>query len=217
MNKGSISKAAGPARRAYSSSLRERQAEQTREKILATVADLMREGEMEDLSYNLVAERSGASVPTIYRYFPSRKALLDGMDRWLARELRRPTLPRDLDELIASTRAFFQYYDGAQDMLNAARVSALLREANKPGQKERDRVFAGLLAPHTKGLSGERANAVHSLVRMLYSFDNFLMMKERFGVGPSQAAETVAWATRTLLAAVDKESGKRAGTKRRLP
>jgi AcrR family transcriptional regulator len=217
MNKGSISKAAEPARRAYTSSLREQQAGQTREKILATVAGLLREGEMEDLSYNLVAERSGVSVPTIYRYFPSRKALLDGMDRWLARELKRPPLPKDLDELMAFTPDFFRYYDEAKDLLNAARVSALLREANKPGQKERDRVFAEMFAPYTKGLPGERADAVHALVRILYSFDSFLLMQERFGVGPAQAAETVIWATKALLSALEKEGGKPARTKRRIP
>lgn len=213
MNKGSISKTAEPARRTYASSLREQQAEQTREKILAAVAGLLREGEMEDLSYNLVAERAGVSVPTIYRYFPSRKALLDGMDRWLARELKRPPLPRDFDELIACTPAFFQYYHDARDLLSAARVSGLLREANRPGQKERDRVFALLLSPFTKGLPGEKADAVHGLVRILYSFESFLLLQERFGVGPARAAETVAWATRVLLAGLEKEGAGAAKAK----
>jgi AcrR family transcriptional regulator len=207
MNNGTLSK----KRRSYSNALRERQAGQTQERILEAVAGLLRAGEMEELSYSLVADRAGVSVPTIYRYFPSRKALFDGLDRWLARELKRPAFPRSYRELVESTPEFFRYYQESRDLLSTARVSALLREANQEGRKARDEGVSALLAPYTSHLEPARAKAVHAVVRLLYSFDSFEMMQERFGLGPSEISEAVLWTLRTLVEKLEHERDKADG------
>lgn len=213
MNSATLSK----KRRGYSNALREQQAGQTREKILEAVAGLLRAGEMEELSYNLVADRAGVSVPTIYRYFPSRKALFDGLDRWLARELKRPAFPRSYRELMESTPEFFRYYQESRDLLSTARVSALLREANQEGRKARDEGVSALLAPYTSHLGPARAKAVHAVVRLLYSFDSFEMMQERFGLGPSEISEAVLWTLQTLVEKLEHERDRASGIGRRRP
>jgi AcrR family transcriptional regulator len=201
MNSGSLSK----KRRGYNNVLREQQAGRTREKILEALAGLLREGEMEELSYNLVAERAGVSVPTIYRYFPSRKALFDGLDQWLGRELKRPAFPRSFRELIEDTPEFFRYYHESKDLLNTARVSAILREANREGRKARDEGVSVLFAPFTSHLDPARAKSMHALFRLFYSFDSFEMMQDRFGLGPAEISDAVLWAVRTLVEKLEAE------------
>src|SRR4051812_12543427 len=56
--------------------LRDEHRELTRQKVLGAVLELVAEGPMAELSVPMVAKRSGVSVPTIYRYFPTKDALL---------------------------------------------------------------------------------------------------------------------------------------------
>src|SRR3954447_14863523 len=58
-------------------SLREAQLELTRQTILDAVLELVADQSMDRLSVPLVAARSGVSVATIYRHFPTKDELLD--------------------------------------------------------------------------------------------------------------------------------------------
>jgi AcrR family transcriptional regulator len=57
-------------------SLRDEHRELTRRKVLAAVLDLVGEGVLDELSVPAVARRSGVSLATIYRYFPTKSDLL---------------------------------------------------------------------------------------------------------------------------------------------
>ena len=48
----------------------------TRRKVLGAVLDLVAEGTFDELSVPAVARRSGVSLATIYRYFPTKDQLL---------------------------------------------------------------------------------------------------------------------------------------------
>lgn len=56
--------------------LRDEHRELTRRKVLAAVLDLVADGSLDELSVPAVSRRSGVSVATIYRHFPSRDELL---------------------------------------------------------------------------------------------------------------------------------------------
>src|SRR5687768_6052524 len=73
--------------RAYSSTLRAEQAEQTRERIVQAAVDLLSAGDAGDLSMNDVAARAGVSVRTVYRNFSTRDELLDGVVGWIGDRL----------------------------------------------------------------------------------------------------------------------------------
>jgi AcrR family transcriptional regulator len=62
--------------------LREEHKAATRQRILRALTDLLAEGHPATLSIPAVAARSGVSIPTIYRYFPTKEALLDGAARF---------------------------------------------------------------------------------------------------------------------------------------
>ena len=57
--------------------IRTAQKQVTRQRILDAVLDLVAEGELAEVTVPDVARRSGASVATIYRYFPSKDALFE--------------------------------------------------------------------------------------------------------------------------------------------
>lgn len=60
-------------------SIRERNRQATREVIVGAAAELLVEGDAAALSVPAVSERSGVSVRTIYRYFPTKADLVDAV------------------------------------------------------------------------------------------------------------------------------------------
>ena len=80
-------------------SLRQRQSELTRELILRTVAGLLEEGEASELAVPEVARRSGVSLRTIYRYFPTREELIAAAGEWIGVNLLDATIPSTLAEI----------------------------------------------------------------------------------------------------------------------
>src|ERR687885_2316849 len=75
--------------------LREEHRAATRQRILRAVTQLLAEHHPAALSVPAVAARSGVSVPTIYRYFPTKEALLDAAAMF-GLEARGPGIAVDL-------------------------------------------------------------------------------------------------------------------------
>ena len=67
-----------PPPRPYSSPLRERQAQQTRELILDAVTELLENHRIDEVTTREIAQSAKVSERTVYRHFPDRDALLTG-------------------------------------------------------------------------------------------------------------------------------------------
>src|ERR1700755_1428497 len=73
---------------------RDRQREETREQILRAVARQLEAGEMEDLSFAEVARHAGVGERTVYRYFPTKEALLRAFWSWMQTQAALVERPR---------------------------------------------------------------------------------------------------------------------------
>ena len=73
--------APAPPTRAYSSTLRDRQAAQTRELILDAITQLLGDRRVDEVTTRDIATTADVSERTVYRHFPDRRALLEGLSR----------------------------------------------------------------------------------------------------------------------------------------
>ena len=85
--------------RSYSSPLRERQAQQTRDAILDTLTELLGAHRADEITTRDLARASGVSERTVYRHFPDREALLAGLSNRLA-DLSETGAPRAVPDSI---------------------------------------------------------------------------------------------------------------------
>ena len=86
-------------------SLRQRHSELTRELILRTVAAILEDGDAAELAVPAVARRSGVSLRTVYRYFPTREELIAAAGEWIGVNVlggRIPSVLGDTDPFYAS-------------------------------------------------------------------------------------------------------------------
>src|SRR5690242_5699919 len=89
--------------------LRDRQRAETREQILKAVGRQLERGTLEDLSFAELAKEAGLGERTVYRYFPTKEALLGAFWAWMqnqavASERSRPgrSLPRIREAITAA-------------------------------------------------------------------------------------------------------------------
>src|SRR5919206_3014957 len=118
-------------------SLRDQHAAATRERILSAVADLLERGDPEDLTMPGVAEASGVSLRTVYRYYPTREQLLEAAGRWIGDELFKHPYPRDLDEVADLYQEGCRDFDQRPGLARALAQSQLGQRARGYRRRER--------------------------------------------------------------------------------
>src|SRR5688572_23232300 len=110
----------------YRSTLRREQKADTRERILEAAVATLASG-IAELSIPAVARAARVAVPTVYRHFPSKRALLAAVATHVHQKLGvlELPLPRDAGELGASTHELFRRLDALEPALRAAMASRL--------------------------------------------------------------------------------------------
>ncbi len=190
-----------PARR-YSSPLRESQANRTRELILDALTELLAVHRVDEVSTKQIAERAGVSQPTVYRHFPDRVALVEGLaDRvdQMVIAYHGSTPPATVEEGAAWAEAAFKATDDhaiettAEAVLNAD--PRRFSEASRRHTGEVNQAVARSLPELDE--RGQRHFA--ALMRTLVSVQTWLRMREEFGMDGTESGQVVSWALRALL------------------
>src|SRR4051812_2216377 len=97
----------GRKRRVYHSPLRKEKAQETKERILDSLVKVMARNGISDISIPLVAREARVSVPSVYRYFPTKRDLVGALDDYAHRkgaftttDLPKAETPEELAEII---------------------------------------------------------------------------------------------------------------------
>ena len=191
--------------RRYVSPLREEQAQATRERILQGLIEVLARGAAE-LSVPAVAREAGVSVATVYRHFPSKQALLDGLgdhvrERWLG-ELPTPRTPAELADLFARV---YPRIDARSEVVQAALASPLARRGRKASMKGRLARVDAALAPVKGRITSEDYARLRSVAALLTASETVHFLRELVGLPVSDAADVAAWTLLTLVRALAGE------------
>ena len=189
-------------------SLREQHAQATRERILAAVADLLERDTLEELTVPAVAEASGVSLRTVYRYYPTREELLEAAGRWIGDELLRHPYPRHLDEVAELYRIGARDFDERPGLVRALAFSQRGREVRDYRRRERMEALARALRDELPALSeGERRQA-EGVLGYLHNMLAYTTLREENGLSGDEIGEAIGWAITTLIADLRKRNRK---------
>ena len=191
-----------PAARPYRSELRAQHAEETRARILDSTFRLMVDG-IANLSIPAVARDAGVSIPTIYRHFGSKTALLAALYPHMARRVGLDKLPDpdSLDNLRAGIKAHFGRLDSLDDLDRAAFASpaaAEVRHATMPLRNERLRRFVDAVGPNLAVADRDR---ITRLLVIMTTTASLRMWRDNLGSSVDEAADDIDWVVRAALAA----------------
>ena len=155
--------------RPYSSPLRDSQVQRTRDLILDALTELLSEQPSDQVSTREIAERAGVSQPTVYRHYPDRQALLEGLaDRVTLRwdESTGGRRSRSLDDLAANASKISRSPKRTRSKRSRRRCSTPTRVACRE-QAARDRRSCVSSSPNrSPSTANESTSASPRLLRM---------------------------------------------------
>lgn len=181
------------------STLREQNAAATRERILSAVADLIERGDIDELTVPQVAEASGISLRTIYRYYPTRDELLEAAGRWIGNELMRHPYPETLDEVAETYRLGVGEFAERPGLVRALALSQLGRKVRGYRRRERLEAIRNALRAEIPGLTEEELRRAEAVLAYLHNMLAYTTMREENNLTTEEIGEAVAWAIRTLV------------------
>jgi AcrR family transcriptional regulator len=187
------------ATRTYNSPLRAEQMERTHERILEVAAEQLLEEGLEELSLPRAAQRARVSVPTVYRHFPTKEALMQELTDWVDRKLRLSEVPESIDEFTEYLPRFFVHMDENEAHVRARLLSRVHRRIHHDTRRRRDKLVEKAMEDVTARLDPLDARRACAVVRVLMHSGAWEMMRDNWNLTGEQAGEAVAWAIRILV------------------
>lgn len=186
-------------KKTYHSPLRQEQMQRTREQILEGLIRVMARG-MADLSIPQVAREAGVSVPTVYRYFKTKRELIEAVGMYTLQKIgaagRQP--PQNVEELIAGIRELSRQYEELDETLRAAAMSEFAYEVRRAVLPARLKMLEHALAPVTGALSEEDRVRLCNVVLVLTATATIRAFKDYLGLSGEETADNIEWAIRKL-------------------
>jgi AcrR family transcriptional regulator len=189
-----------------STSLRDQHAAVTRERILGAVADLLERGDADELTVPAVAEASGVSLRTVYRYYPTREDLLEAAGRWIGDELLEHPYPSDLDQVADLYQEGCRDFDERPGLVRALALSQLGRSVRGYRRRERLETIGRALRSELTGLGEEELRRAEAVLAYLHNMLAYTTLREESGLTGEEIGEAIGWAIRTLVADLRKRN-----------
>jgi AcrR family transcriptional regulator len=195
----------------YRSPLRDEQTRQTRARILDGLLETMKGG-LAQVSVPAVAKAARVSVPTIYRHFPTKRALFDAVAAHvgLRTGLSTPPPAADLPAFSHWVRETFARLDAMDPALAAAMGGALGGQIRRQSlMPRRLKLFDQALAPALQALKPREREFLRRIAVLLTSSGALRTLKSYLQLSADEAADTVVWALERLTAAPQNSKGRR--------
>ena len=192
--------------RPYHSPLREEQARQTRDTILDALTALLADRRADEITTREIAERAGVSQPTVYRHFPDRTALLEGIteriNEFATESDHGGYALESIDEVGPRIEWLFATSETIPvEMRAEALLNADPRRFGDDTRRHSEEMLA-LVAAEFPELRERQHVQLAGLLRCLGSSQSWLRMREEFGVPGVEAGPLMRWAIDTLIRAV---------------
>ena len=187
--------------RPYSSPLREGQAQRTRDLILDSLTELLATQRVDEVSTKKIAERARVSQPTVYRHFPDRAALVQGLTDRIEKKIAESGVraPETLEEWIESIDVALRLTDeNAAVAIAEAVMNADPRRFTAESRARTDNITRAVARSFPE-LDDRDHRRIAALVRTLISVQTWLRMREEFGLDGAESGPLVQWALTTLV------------------
>ena len=184
--------------------------ETTRERILDAVHALLAEEHPAALSIPAVANRAGTSLRTVYRYFPTKQALVDAASHTFQPEHLGMDEPVTVDTLQDYLDETFTNFTKSIDAVRAQHLTPSgrqLRDARLPRSRATTR--EALVAAGLGDLEQRDLDDVVDVIVSLSGSSMYFELVDRLGHDETDAARLAAWVARSVVDRARTDGGIR--------
>jgi AcrR family transcriptional regulator len=181
-------------------SLRQRQAALAREAIFGALVRHLERGDADGVAMEDLAREAGVSRRTLYRYFPTRAALLAAAADWIRDDVLR--LPIEIgDEGIArSFRLAAARLEPRPELARALLRTDTGRALRRGYRSARVAAIRRALRREVPGLARRETDRAAAVLGYLCSSGAWITLQDEAGLDAEDAQAAVEWAIETLLA-----------------
>lgn len=192
---------------AYKSDLRKAQTELTREKIQSAAASLLEEAGAEGITFKAVAERAGVTEMTVYRHFPTRDELVQGLWRHLNAAMAPGVgMPETVEGMLGQHDDLYAGFDRIAPQILASITTPQGREMRIALNKQRKKAFLAIVEEAAPGLSAARKQDAAAVLQLLHSAYAWDSMRQHWGMNGKAAGKASKWAIEILLRDLGRSS-----------
>jgi AcrR family transcriptional regulator len=181
-------------------------ADAVRTQVIEGVVALLHAGR--SLTFREVAREAGVPERTVYRYFPTRTALLAAVFEWTNEQLGydgpRPTTE---DDLMALVRQAFRGFDEHAPVVRQMLIEPDGRRARLADVAERRRAAVELVRNEAPGLDRATRDRLAAAIQVLTVAATWQSLHDYWDLDGPDAAETSALAIELLLEAARARAG----------
>jgi AcrR family transcriptional regulator len=178
--------------RAYRSQLREKQAEQTRERIVDALFEQVLDTHRSDFSIAEVAERAGVSERTVYRHFPTREDLIAAVDERY-QSIPGPSGPDEVSDFPQHVDELYRWFGENEELIEAAHVAGIGRELHQRARARRGEVTRRMMDRMFAPLPKRERRLLFAVVRTMFGSAIWRAMREDAGLSNDEAREAATW------------------------
>lgn len=200
--RGISKRPSSPRRRAprAATTLRERHLEQTREMIFNALLEEVASRGIADFNIPQLARDAGVSVRTIYRYFPTKDALLEAFGDWLDDQTGPQGWPKDAEALAQSPGALFPAFDEREPIIRSQWITPQGRAIRARNRVRRLAARRKVLREVTANLDEREEEDALAVISYLLSSRAWMALKDDFNMDGDRSGRAVSWAIQTLVA-----------------
>ena len=166
-----------------------------------------------ELSIPLIAKEAGVSIPSVYRYFPTKRHLITALDEYAHQkgsftldEFGPMETPDDVARVVPLT---FKRREAIESTLSAAMNSRLRYTMRRQEFAERAKHFSKALRSASKHLSRREQQWLADVVFILSSYSCVRAFRDYLDLDAEEAGKRVAWAIRLLVSGATSTNGTR--------
>ena len=183
----------------YESPLRREQKAATRQVILDAAGRLMENRGLEQLSFAAIAREAGVQERTVYRHFPSKSALLEGLWDWYQARIHYGAIAQTEEDLLAKPQNTFLGFDENEQLTRALWSSVQGREFRLSNVDARKAGIKKAIADATRGLPPRQVKWIAAAIHVLYSGAAWGIMKDYWRLSGEEAGKASTLAIGLLL------------------
>jgi AcrR family transcriptional regulator len=192
--------------RRYSSPVRERRAEKTRQRILEALARQLGRPNALDVNVTEAAKEAGVSVRTVYHYFPDRTARVEALAEWTREALGPVDHPLvTADDIPGFTRAAYARAERQEAFWRIGMVPGLSSDVRRARHGRLRRRIRELL--DEIGASGPETERATASIILLESPEGGVVLVDMLGLSFVDAADAAAEAIAAVITQLRANAG----------
>lgn len=196
--------------------LRAEQKALTRQRIVRAVSELVANDHAAAVSVPAVAARAGVGVATVYRYFPTKEALLDAA-AWGAVTTPPRQMPSSFAELGPTLKSAWTELADQLPLVRNQFASPVGRDLHRRRWEVKRAAMVAVLAADGVDPASPEGRRLLGVADVITASSALLELHDTAGEDVADAAEWCAWAVGVLYAATRAESAPDRGPSPRPP